>query len=207
MRRRTVRHACLAVKAISLVYFLGLFDQARAVDESTLRNNADLDRIHLLRVSLVSLEDIPPRLWRTALSQLYSGRVALQRGLPGRLEPIARFLSTLGQSRAAVPGTCAKVHSYQEMLAFRCEGHCNTKSYVLDMGMQDSTLPSSVPYRKLLVASNLKDNSLLLPQYILQLLITVGGALSEASTFVSIYESGSTDSTGEPMQCASIPSC
>ena len=39
----------------------------------------------------------------------------------------------------------------------------------------------------------------------LQLLITVGGALPEASTFVSIYESGSTDSTGEAMQRAGMP--
>ena len=83
------------------------------------------------------------------------------------------------------------------VLAFRLEGHCDAEPYVHDMNLQDGTLPSSVPYRKLLLASNLKDNSLLLPFYILQLLITVGGALPEASTFVSIYESGSTDTTGE----------
>ena len=109
MRRQVVRDACLAVEAIALVYFVLFVEQARAADEPILPDKADLNRIDFLRANLASHEGTPPRLWRIALSQLYSGRVAPQRGVPSRLELITRFLSTLGQSRAAVPGTCAKV--------------------------------------------------------------------------------------------------
>lgn len=119
MRRLTVRHVCLTVRVILFAHIVIFFGQA---DGSILPNKADLDRIDLLRVSLASLEDTPPRLWRTALSQLYSGRTAPQRGLPSRLEPIARFLTALSQSRAPVPGTCAKACTFHKYSRFQVRG-------------------------------------------------------------------------------------
>lgn len=196
MRCKNGSNARLALKAFFLACSIFTCGLGWAADGSVSPNEADLNRIRLLRVLLASTEDTPPRLWRTVLSQLYSGRKASQRGLSGRLESVVRLLSALGESRAAVLGTCVKVCDCHESLRFVL-GRTAAQTLLASTMLQDTTLPSSVPYGRLLVASNLKDNSLLLPQYILQLLITVGGALPEASTFVSVYESGSTDSTGE----------
>lgn len=61
--------------------------------------------------------------------------------------------------------------------------------------IEDATLPDSVDGQRILLASNLHNNEELLPHYILQLLQLIVN-LPAGSSYVSIYESGSTDQTG-----------
>ena len=66
----------------------------------------------------------------------------------------------------------------------------------------DSTLPESLGGQKIFFASNLHNNEDLLPHYILQLLQLIV-RLPVGSSYVSIYESGSTDETGDVLHvCA-----
>lgn len=60
----------------------------------------------------------------------------------------------------------------------------------------DKTLPDSVHGQRVFLASNLHNNEELLPHYFLQLLSLIV-SLPVGSSYVSIYESGSTDQTGE----------
>ena len=59
----------------------------------------------------------------------------------------------------------------------------------------DPTLPAPPRNRRIFIASNLHNNAALMPHYITQLLLSVVSLTPEA-TFVSLYESGSTDATG-----------
>ena len=59
----------------------------------------------------------------------------------------------------------------------------------------DPTLPESLGGQRIFFASNLHNNEDLLPHYILQLLQLIV-RLPVGSSYVSIYESGSTDETG-----------
>ena len=63
----------------------------------------------------------------------------------------------------------------------------------------DPTLPDSVHGQRVFLASNLHNNEDLLPHYILQLLQLIV-SLPIGSSYVSIYESGSTDQTGGNLQ-------
>ncbi len=63
----------------------------------------------------------------------------------------------------------------------------------------DPTLPEGVDGQRVLLASNLHNNEDLLPHYILQLLQLIV-SLPVGSSYVSIYESGSTDQTGQNLQ-------
>ena len=60
--------------------------------------------------------------------------------------------------------------------------------------VQDSTLPG-LPKQRTFIAANLKEVEDLMPHYVLQLLIAVS-LLPKGQAYVSIYESGSHDSTG-----------
>ena len=59
----------------------------------------------------------------------------------------------------------------------------------------DQTLPTPPKDKKIFIASNLHNNAALMPHYITQLLLSVV-SLTPGDTFVSLYESGSTDATG-----------
>lgn len=61
--------------------------------------------------------------------------------------------------------------------------------------LQDPTMPAAAAGLRVYFASNLRDNALLMPHYITQMLFTVT-SLRAGSAFVSIYESGSRDGTG-----------
>ena len=60
----------------------------------------------------------------------------------------------------------------------------------------DPTLPPAPKNKKIFIASNLHNNAALMPHYITQLLLSVV-SLTPGDTFVSLYESGSTDATGK----------
>jgi len=60
----------------------------------------------------------------------------------------------------------------------------------------DSTLPPPPRDKKIFIASNLHNTAALMPHYITQLLLSVVSLVS-GNVFVSVYESGSTDATGE----------
>ena len=69
--------------------------------------------------------------------------------------------------------------------------------------LQDPTMPAVAAGLRVFFASNLRDNALLMPHYITQMLFTVT-SLRAGSAFVSIYESGSKDGTGirpSPTKC------
>ena len=71
--------------------------------------------------------------------------------------------------------------------------------------IEDPTLPDSINGQRVLLASNLHNNEELLPHFILQLLQFIV-SLPAGSSYVSIYESGSTDQTGfERLQPISAP--
>lgn len=61
--------------------------------------------------------------------------------------------------------------------------------------LQDPTMPAVAAELRVFFASNLRDNALLMPHFITQMLFTVT-SLRAGSAFVSIYESGSKDGTG-----------
>ena len=61
----------------------------------------------------------------------------------------------------------------------------------------DPTLPTPPKSKRIFIASNLHNNAALMPHYITQLLLSVV-SLTPGDTFVSLYESGSTDGTGKP---------
>ena len=61
--------------------------------------------------------------------------------------------------------------------------------------LKNDVTPSALP-QKILLAGLLTNTEALMPHYILQLLEFVASALP-GSTFVSVYESGSTDRTGK----------
>ena len=65
--------------------------------------------------------------------------------------------------------------------------------------ISDPTLPEAVGGQRIFFASNLHNNEDLLPHYILQLLQLIL-RLPVGSSYVSIYESGSTDQTGNVLQ-------
>lgn len=67
----------------------------------------------------------------------------------------------------------------------------------------DPSLPDSVHGQRVFLASNLHNNEDLLPHYILQLLQLIV-SLPVGSSYVSIYESGSTDQTGGDLQRAHV---
>ena len=58
--------------------------------------------------------------------------------------------------------------------------------------------------KRVLLAANMHDNEELLPHYVAQL-IHVLALLPPGSAFLSIYESGSTDATGQPAAVRSGP--
>ncbi len=61
----------------------------------------------------------------------------------------------------------------------------------------DPTLPTPPKDKKIFIASDLHNNAALMPHYITQLLLSVV-SLTPGDTFVSLYESGSSDATGMP---------
>ena len=67
----------------------------------------------------------------------------------------------------------------------------------------DPTLPESLGGQRIFLASNLHNNEDLLPHYILQLLQLIV-RLPVGSSYVSIYESGSTDETGNVLQMQAV---
>lgn len=150
-----------------------------------------------LQKALSSLQGISPKHWRAVLSQLYSGQPRSQRLFDSNTELLYNFLGSLGASKASVYNLCKKASPMHCAIGKTCSRRCAGACFLHCSSMQDLSLPTDVPYKRVLIVSNLKDNAALLPHYMLQLLLAVG-SLPEKSVFISIYESGSSDASGRP---------
>ncbi len=74
--------------------------------------------------------------------------------------------------------------------------HCGADTPAVPC-LPDPALPTPPKDKRIFIASNLHINAALMPHYITQLLLSVV-SLTPGDTFVSLYESGSTDATGKP---------
>lgn len=145
---------------------------------SSASREADEPCISAITESLIDLEDSPRVQLRQAFqviarSQLYGRPLQIREHLEKRVYDILSAVDQCGAGTPAVP--------------------C----------LQDPMLPSPPQNKKLFIASNLHNNSPLMPHYITQLLLSVV-SLTPGDTFVSLYESGSTDATGKPSFASTV---
>ena len=115
---------------------------------------------------------------------------------------IGKLLHTLSSAAAATDSTAQG--SYQNRIfsaALSTELHNTsvaTSSHLCSWLRNDLPPTTISPQQTVFLAGLLTNNEALMPHYILQLL-EFASAMPAGSLFVSIYESGSTDRTGDPM--------